>query len=116
MLPKKRRMQRKEFAILLKTVRRYLSPHLSLFVSKNPANEPYFDTKFAFSASKKVAKTAVLRNKLRRMGYSAIRDVINRISPGYMCLFSYKNDPKNVEFSVLKNEVEKLLSDAGVLI
>lgn len=116
MLPKNRRIARKDFPYILKNGKRYNSPALMLYVApadpiKNP--EP---SKFSFSVSKKVCPKAVDRNKYRRRGYSVVSKNLNHTKPGHFCFFSFKKTPKPVNFQVLENEVKGLLSASGVLI
>lgn len=116
MLPKKRRIERKEFSPILTTGKRYNSPHLLLYVAKIGDNNKNKETKFSFSVSKKVCKNAVDRNKYRRQGYSVISKNIKQIKPGYLCSFSFKKGRGSIDFSTLEKEIVQLLSDALVLI
>ena len=42
------------------------------------------NSKFSFSISKKVEKSAVLRNKMRRIGYKVIENELNSIKKGFL--------------------------------
>src|SRR3989338_9997717 len=104
MLPKKRRISRKEFPYILKNGKRYNSPSLLLYVA--PADrDGSKESKFSFSVSKKVCSKAVDRNKLRRWGYSVVSDNLKQIGFGYFCFFSFKKTLKPNSFSVLEKEV-----------
>lgn len=115
MLPKTRRISKKEFPNLMKNSRRFNSPHFLLYLSKNNENKPQNNSRFSFSVSKKVCKEAVSRNKLRRRGYAVIEHIIERIKPGLLCFFVYKKDLGNESFSFLEKEINTLLLDSGVL-
>ena len=69
----------------------------------------------SFTVSKKVAKTAVLRNKLRRRGYTAVRVLIPRLSPDVAVLISYLSPDIKVSIAELTAELEKALLSAGLL-
>lgn len=70
--------------------------------------------RFCFSVSKKVAKKAVLRNKLRRAGYKILRKYLENIKSKTLAIFYFKKVPKNNEemekelFNILKSS--KLIS------
>jgi ribonuclease P protein component len=113
MLPKKRRIPRKEFPFILKNGRRFSSYHILLYIAKNPVPE---QSRFSFSISKKIFKRAVDRNKYRRRGYSIISKHLNQINSGYLFFFSFKRGKYPIEFPELGIEIVSLLSLAGVLI
>lgn len=74
------------------------------------------NTKIAFSVSKKVLKTAVSRNKYRRRGYSLIKKYINLIKPNLFLFFVFKKTNKLPDYQEMDLELNKLLSDSGVLL
>ncbi len=116
MLPKKRRISRKEFPYILSKGKRYNSPHLLLYVAKIDNSPETKDSRFSFSISKKVHPLAVDRNKSRRRGYSIINKNLAKIRPGYLCFFSFKKGNGEVSFNDLEKEVLELLSASGVII
>ncbi len=71
--------------------------------------------KIAFSCSKKVSNSAVVRNKLRRRGYSVLRDFVDNIKNGYFLHFSYKKNSINKSFKDLKIEISQVLELSKVL-
>ncbi len=74
-------------------------------------------SKFSFSVSKKISKSAVLRNKLRRLGYGAVQELLKDVKPGFLVRFSITTLAKSVkETEQMKDEVKILLNKAGVLI
>ncbi len=113
MLPKSRRISREEFSSILKAGKRYASSHFTLYVAQNKANlkKP---SQFSFSVSKKIAKSAVERNRLRRRGYSAIKGLVKEVKHGYLLMFSFKN--KTVSVESIHKELGELLSDSAVLL
>ncbi len=115
MLPKKRRIPRENFSYILSKGLRFNSPKLLLHVSKEQDLELQNNSKIAFSVSKKVCPKAVDRNKYRRRGYSAVATLIDRIKDGYFLFFSFKKGSVPVKQEALLNDIERLLSDAGVI-
>ncbi len=69
MLPKGKRMKGLEIALIFSRAKTARSSLFILKYVKNPTTKP----SFAIAAAKKVFKTAVERNKVRRRIYSAIR-------------------------------------------
>ncbi len=67
-------------------------------------------SRFCFSVSKKVAKNAVVRNRLRREGYRALNNYIPDIKSNILAVFSFKIVPKNYE-EFIKN-LESILNDS----
>jgi ribonuclease P protein component len=116
MLPKKRRIPRKDFVHVLTKGKRFTSPSLLLYMAKIDAKNGLEPSKFSFSVSKKVCPKAVGRNKHRRRGYSIVSGEISRIKPGFYCFFSVKKTNKPISFDVFKHEVKELLSVSGMLI
>lgn len=89
MLPKDRRIERDIFPKIgpAKFVRGKFTT-ISLFPCSGKS-------KFSFSISKKVAKTAVLRNKMRRAGYNTINQNLNKVKTGFLVRFSIFLIPQN---------------------
>ncbi len=112
MLRKEQRIRRKEYTPLLNQGKRYNSPHLLLYVAENNSSK---NSKFSFSASKKVYKFAVGRNLLRRRGYSVINKLIKETKPKYLCFFSFKKGSYDISYQVLEKEIKELLSLSGVI-
>jgi ribonuclease P protein component len=115
MLPKKRRISRKEFGHLFLNGKRFnSSAFLMNLVTKDKAFSSN-DTRFSFSVSKKVSNSAVLRNKLRRRGYSVVEKNIEKIKTGFLISFSFKKGAEKYSFDQTEKEIVDLLSKASVL-
>ena len=65
--------------------------------------------------SKKLAKTAVLRNKLRRRGYGALAPLIPRVSPTVLALVSYTAPDLKKPIQEITLELEAAFKNAGLL-
>ena len=115
MFPKKNRITKREFSELMKTGRVFHSPiFLFRMVKKEQGTLP----KFAFVVSKKVAKNAADRNKMKRRGFHALREVVFPIDPkmgGCMCAFFFKKEGREVGFEEIKREIKELLKKGGIL-
>jgi ribonuclease P protein component len=114
MLPKSRRISRAEVKTFVKNNHRNMAYHghfLSLFLYKKPDISA---TQFSFSVSKKVAKSAVVRNKLRRQGYTAIENILNTVTPGFYCMFNFKKGSSTLKATDISKEIHTLVTTAFV--
>lgn len=96
MFPRKKRLSRRLFLEFLKQGRVLNSPALSFRVVLGVGAGHY-----AVVVSKKTAKTAVARNKLRRQGYYLLNKHISSIFSHYTIILFIK---KNVSFKELEKE------------
>ena len=102
MLPKNRRISRKLFKPLLESRKYFNSAHFSLrFASSEQA-------RIAISVSKKISKSAVVRNKIRRRVYSATRDLFPQLSNNLFLLVA-KSGAEKLKGQSLKDELAELL-------
>lgn len=114
MLPKTWRVSKKEFAEILSKGKRYNSPHFLLYcIEDTKAGSK--NSRFAFSVSKKVGKTAVQRNRLRRQGYSVIQRAQKDVSSGKVLFFSFKKGSESLKFESIDREIRELLYVSGVV-
>ena len=95
MLPQKQRVPRKMFPLLSSKGVKIFSNNLLIlrFISK----EDGLNSRFCFSVSKKVSKSAVVRNRLRRAGYRFLKEYIPKIDSKIVAVFSFKKVSKNNE-------------------
>ena len=105
MIPRKKRLPRGLFLGFLKQGRVFNSPLLSLRVVPSIK-----EGHCAVVVSKKTAKRAVDRNKLRRQGYFLFKKYIIDIYPNYTNILFIK---KNMKFKELDKEFRFLISNAG---
>lgn len=115
MLAKKRRVKTKGFnsAFSAISAKSYISPFFSIKVV--PGAKTTEKTLFSCVVSKKLAKTAVLRNKIRRRVYEAVKKSLPSIKNGYICLVFVKKEVINADFSTLEKNISELLKKAGIL-
>lgn len=109
MFPKSKRIPRKMFPLLsdgAKTLKNNL--FFLKFVSGNDVG-----SRFCFSVSKKVAKSAVVRNRIRRSGYRLLLRHISKIKPKILAVFSFRTAPKDDE-EIIKN-LESILRESKLI-
>lgn len=80
------------------------SAHISLRFSQGEEKT----AKVAVTTSKKVSKSAVTRNTVRRRVYSALRPIVSRIKPG-LYLFITKKGADKLRGEKLSSELDLLL-------
>lgn len=112
MLPKNRRIQKKQFSSVVLLGKRYNSEHFLAYINRIDKDKPSL---FSFSVSKKVCKSAVGRNRLRRQGYSIVSKNLEKISSGYTCFFSFKKVSKLPSFNEIEGEIEYILKKADLI-
>jgi ribonuclease P protein component len=106
MLPKKKRVTKDFFQLLMKNGKT-LSTQLFLFYSlKNES------PRYAFVAPKGIFKNAVKRNKWRRIGYNILRSVPLSSGAG---IFMYKKQAINATTEDIKKDVIFILKKAGFI-
>ncbi len=111
MLKRAYRVSKKEFDIVIETGKAVHSDFFWLRYVKSQE----IATKIAVIAPKKIAKTAVLRNKIRRKVYEAIRPIYDSVKPGYIVIVSAKDllvKNPNTNISI---EVKKIFEKAKIL-
>lgn len=107
MLPKSTRIPRKLFGLLLEEKRFYTSPHFSLRVARGPR------VQIAVSVPKKVSKSAVTRNTVRRRAYSAIRPLISTLTPSFYLVIARSGADK-IKGIAISQELANLLKKANM--
>lgn len=109
MLSKNQRIPRKMFPLLADGAKVFKNDLFLLrFVLREGSKSE--KSRFCFSVSKKVAKSAVVRNKLRRAGYNLLKEYIPLIKPNILAVFSYRAVPKKQE-EIIKN-LKSILNDS----
>lgn len=102
MIPKTSRINREDFEKIMKKGGFLNSPFFTLRFLKNPLNT----THFSVVVSKKVAKTAVSRNKIRRRAYSILRKYAKN---PYFAILIGKKGVEKATFSEVEADIKKLL-------
>ena len=102
MLPKSTRIPRKLFKPILESRKYFNSEHFSLRTASSE------HVRVAVSVSKKVSKSAVIRNKIRRRVYSEFRNIISTLKPS-LYLVVAKTGAEKVKSEHLRSELADLL-------
>ncbi|MEK7213550.1 MAG: ribonuclease P protein component [Patescibacteria group bacterium] len=71
--------------------------------------------RFSVSIPKKVAKLAVLRNKIRRRIYSIIESLSSRTIPSVHVAVIMKGGSEKMSFKSLREEIQKAFVKSGIL-
>jgi ribonuclease P protein component len=106
MLPKNRRIPRKMFPLLSNGGKVFKNNVFLLRLAPGIGKE----ARFCFSVSKKIAKSAVVRNRLRRTGYRLLQKYLPEIKLNVLALFSFRKIPKDEE-EIIK-QLESILNDS----
>lgn len=106
MFPKYSRIQKGDVLSVIKEGASYHSPSFLLKLLKNPKKTNLF----AVIVSKKIAKTAISRNKNKRRVREIIKKEANKIPSGYFCIIILKKDLNKSLFGDIKNEINTLLA------
>ncbi|MEK7194073.1 MAG: ribonuclease P protein component [Patescibacteria group bacterium] len=104
MLARKFRLPRETFSEIQKS--KQFSGNKSFILRTAKSND---GPKFAVTVSKKVSKSAVVRNTLRRRTYSVINDFLPSLFPG-LYLFIAKPGAEKIRGVTLREEVSSLLN------
>lgn len=110
MLPKPKRLSTKAFKEIIDTGK-YLHTPLFLFRSVSFQGS----SKFSVSVPKKVAKTAVLRNKIRRRVYSALNKLLPEIEDGIQAILIVKPSILTISFKELSIGIKDFFGKTGLL-
>ncbi len=111
MISKSQRINRDNFENIMKKGGMINSSLFSLKFLKNPINT----THFSVVVSKKVAKTAVLRNKIRRRGYSVFGKVAKSLNNPYFIILFVKRGAEKATFTETEVQILEMLKKAKIL-
>ena len=87
--------------------------HSSLFLMRHVA--PVKDTRVSAVVSKKVGKTAVIRNAMRRKIYEAVRALPISSLKGAHAINIAKNEAMSADYKALSGDIKDLFVKAGLL-
>ena len=86
-------------------------PKISLVYSKSTRGKQ----RFAVVVSKKVLKSAVGRNRIRRRIYESIRLELPNLKTPMDCIFTvYNREVKDIEFAEMQQHISNLLKQANL--
>lgn len=108
MLPKKNRADKKAIEKIFKDGGFFGSSGLNF---KYILNKALISPKISFIAPKSVEKQAVLRNKLKRQGYIALKKYFNKIPNGLSGVFIFnKIKGEKTTIKKIEKEIEYILN------
>jgi ribonuclease P protein component len=115
MLPKSERLSVRDIAIL-ENGRSVFGSHLSIRYSPVPPSALSETSlkKFSVTVSKKVGKTAVLRNRIRRRVYVALLEAKASISKSVFVMVMPKKECDTLAIAEIKSELTALFNKAGI--
>lgn len=113
MLPQSQRIPRALFPLLADRAKVFKNNLFLLRVAYFKDQPKDNSSRFSFSVSKKVAKSAVVRNRLRRTGYSLLGPHISNIDSGILVSFSFRKVPKDEQETAA--EIASILSDSKII-
>lgn len=88
----------------------------SVFAVKAALNEKRRNYRVAVIVSRKVNKSAVARNRMRRRLYELVREVEDRVQGPYdIAITVFQDSLLELSHSQLKTQLVKQLKDAGVI-
>lgn len=93
--------------------RRRPHPLIVLFVDAQPA-EVAADSRFAFAVGRHIGK-AHQRNLVKRRLREIVRQTMDRLEPGYDCLFVARPGAATADYQMLEQAVLQLLTRGGLL-
>lgn len=112
-LPKVIRLKHwKDFQSVYQQGRRYRGSQLILRVLKDPS---LTHSRFGIAVSKKVSKTAVIRNRLKRQVRGVILSLLPHIQPGWNVVIVVLPQAVTCKYEHFLGELEQLFNQAGII-
>lgn len=110
MLPQKNRIPKKEFPSFKNKGVRFLSPSFTGTIYPSTAG-----SRVSVVVSKKTAKSAVLRNRLRRVFYAAVEKYIPAFTSSVLIVLYPKKEAALEKTDDITKEIKKALQNTKVL-
>jgi len=113
MLSKANRIKKSDFPVLIKIGQNFSSENFSLKFS--PQANPNQVSLFSVVIAKKIVKTAVGRNKLKRRVHYALSKKLAKIKTGYQVIIFIRANLLKTPYSTLEQELLTLLIKTKLL-
>lgn len=113
MLPKKHRIKKSTFPTFVGKGRSFFVEILTMRAVSDGSQAP---ARASVVVSKKVAKSAVQRNLIKRRVYAVLHTYMSTIKPGLSLVLYPKNTIIKTSFKTLKDQMQHLLTDSNVLL
>lgn len=115
MLPAQHRLRdRRAFQMLYQTGQRCSSSGLTLLFQPMPPELEGIPSQVGLVVGKKVSKSAVRRNRLRRQLRESVRSLCPNLKPGYRLLLIAKATALEWSWEQLRTEVQRLFQKANL--
>ncbi len=111
MLARKHRINKSLFKEILAKGKNYNSDLISLKTAPCAGSNPLF----GFVVSKKTAKKAVTRNKLKRRGRYIVKKYLSSFKKGAANIIFFKKGSETLKFSELEEKMLELFKKAKIL-
>lgn len=112
MLPKENRLNiRTYYREIRGTGKKIYDPLFSLYYRNANNGHP---PKINIIISKKIAKAATARNRMRRLIHASIEELLKNIKPGVEGLFFVHQDYSHENSQTIKNKIQKILIAGGL--
>lgn len=105
MLPKKKRVTKGVFQVLMKEGKTFSTQLFLLYYVKSDSPQ------YVFVAPKNIFKSAVKRNKYRRIGYNVLRNIPFKNGS---CIFMYRKKSITATQAELKENISFILKKTGL--
>jgi len=113
MIPSAQKVSQELFKSMLVKGRRYTSASFSATFSSGDKTEK---PKFSVVVSKKIDKSAVKRNFMKRILYSLVRRFIKNVQPGTVCAIFLKKKLEKKDIDLVAVEIETFLNKSHLLV
>ncbi len=113
MLPKAKRLTTELFTEIIEKGRSFHGNFLIVRVI--PTHSTQETSRFAVSVPKKVSKTAVGRNKLKRQVYVAIGRMEKNLKPNINVVIILKVGADKLKYKEIESEIGKVFVKSGIL-
>ena len=114
MLPRSKRLTTALFTEVMTQGKILHSPFFTIRLMKT-ATTSLKETRFSVVVSKKIVKTAVERNKIRRRVYSIVRASIGKISPGFHIVLLAKQPLLKAKIQDIATDLSTLFVKSGLI-
>ncbi len=103
-MPRSLRIKRADFATASRQAKRLVGIYFSLSVSRSATG-----FKCACVVSKKVSKSAVVRNRVKRLCREIVRTTVSHDEKAVSLIFYAKKEAATADFPAIKADIESLL-------
>lgn len=112
MLPKKTRLNSSLIPEIVNNGSRFFNDNFTIFLKRADNNQV---TKICVIVAMKVAKNAVVKNKIKRWVKEILRQEYTQINSGYNLVILVKKNIMMEKYPIIKAEIIKLLTSAKIL-